>query len=76
VHQGDLFDSGIAPKARIMHLIPLQQCAHRRKCVQMMAATLKGEGDVAILIRDGAGHDQNIWIEEMKKEWGKPAMRR
>ena len=66
------FDSGIAPEGRIMHLNPSNNALIGAKCVQMMAATLKGEGDVAILSATAQATNQNIWIEEMKKEWAKP----
>ena len=66
------FDSGIAPEGRIMHLNPSNNALIGAKCVQMMAATLKSEGDVAILSATAQATNQNIWIEEMKKEWAKP----
>ena len=66
------FDSGIAPEGRIMHLNPSNNALIGAKCVQMMAKTLKDEGDVAILSATAQATNQNIWIEEMKKEWAKP----
>ena len=66
------FDSGIAPEGRIMHLNPSNNALIGSKCVQMMAKTLKNEGDVAILSATAQATNQNIWIEEMKKEWAKP----
>jgi rhamnose transport system substrate-binding protein len=66
------FDSGIAPEGRIMHLNPSNNALIGSKCVQMMAKTLKGEGEVAILSATAQATNQNIWIEEMKKEWAKP----
>lgn len=66
------FDSGIAPEGRIMHLNPSNNALIGTKCVQMMAKTLKNEGDVAILSATAQATNQNIWIEEMKKEWAKP----
>ena len=66
------FDSGIAPEGRIMHLNPSNNALIGAKCVQMMAKTLKNEGDVAILSATAQATNQNIWIEEMKKEWAKP----
>jgi rhamnose transport system substrate-binding protein len=66
------FDSGIAPEGRIMHLNPSNNALIGAKCVQMMAKTLHNEGDVAILSATAQATNQNIWIEEMKKEWAKP----
>jgi rhamnose transport system substrate-binding protein len=66
------FDSGIAADGRIMHLNPSNNQLIGAKCVQMMAKTLKGEGEVAILSATAQATNQNIWIEEMKKEWAKP----
>jgi rhamnose transport system substrate-binding protein len=66
------FDSGIAPEGRIMHLNPSNNALIGAKCVQMMAKTLNNEGDVAILSATAQATNQNIWIEEMKKEWAKP----
>ena len=66
------FDSGIAKDGRIMHLNPSNNALIGSKCVQMMAKTLKNEGEVAILSATSTATNQNIWIEEMKKEWAKP----
>jgi rhamnose transport system substrate-binding protein len=66
------FDSGIAPEGRIMHLNPSNNALIGSKLVQMIAKTLKGEGDVAILSATAQATNQNIWIEEAKKEWAKP----
>ena len=66
------FDSGIAKDGRIMHLNPSNNTLIGSKLVQMMAKTLHNEGDVAILSATSTATNQNIWIEEMKKEWAKP----
>jgi len=66
------FDSGVAASGRIMHLNPSNNQLIGAKCVQMIAKTLKNEGDVAILSATAQATNQNIWIEEMKKEWAKP----
>jgi rhamnose transport system substrate-binding protein len=66
------FDSGVAKDGRIMHLNPSNNALIGSKCVQMMAKTLKNEGEVAILSATAQATNQNIWIEEMKKEWAKP----
>jgi rhamnose transport system substrate-binding protein len=66
------FDSGVAAGGRVMHLNPSNNALIGAKCVQMIAATLHNEGDVAILSATAQATNQNIWIEEMKKEWAKP----
>jgi len=66
------FDSGIAPEGRIMHLNPSNNALIGAKCVQMIAKTIKGEGEIAILSATAQATNQNIWIEEMKKELAKP----
>ena len=65
------FDFGVAAGGRIMHLNPSNNALIGSKCVQMMAKTLKNEGEVAILSATAQATNQNIWIEEMKKEWAK-----
>lgn len=67
------FDSGVAADGRIMHLNPSNNALIGSKCVQMMAQTLKSEGEVAIVSATAQATNQNIWIAEMKKEWAKPA---
>jgi rhamnose transport system substrate-binding protein len=66
------FDSGVAPEGRIMHLNPSNNALIGSKCVQMIAKTINNEGEVAILSATAQATNQNIWIEEMKKEWAKP----
>src|SRR5258708_4843626 len=66
------FDSGVAPEGRIMQLDPSNPQLIGSKCVQMIAKTLKNEGDVAILSATAQATNQNTWIEFMKKEWAKP----
>ena len=66
------FDSGVGKDGRIMHLNPSNNALIGAKNVQMMAKTLKNEGEVAILSATAQATNQNIWIEEMKKEWAKP----
>ena len=67
------FDSGVAPEGRIMHLNPSNNALIGAKQVQMLAATIKGEGEFAILSATAQATNQNIWIDEMKKELAKPA---
>jgi rhamnose transport system substrate-binding protein len=66
------FDSAIAPPGRIMHLNASSTDLIGAKQVQMIAKTLKGEGEVAILSAASTKTDQNSWIDAMKKEWVKP----
>jgi len=66
------FDSGVAKDGRIMHLNPSNNTLIGSKLVQMIAKTIHSEGDVAILSATSTATNQNIWIEEMKKEWAKP----
>ena len=66
------FDSAVGPGGRVMHLNPSNNALIGAKCVQMMGKTLNYEGDVAILSATAQATNQNIWIEEMKKEWAKP----
>jgi len=66
------FDSGIAPEGRIMQLNASNPELVGDKCVQMIAKTLHGEGDIAILSATAQATNQNTWIEFMKKELTKP----
>jgi len=66
------FDSGVAPEGRIMHLNPSNNALIGAKQVQMMSKTLHGEGEIAIVSATAQATNQNIWIEEMKKELAKP----
>jgi rhamnose transport system substrate-binding protein len=66
------FDSGVAAEGRIMHLNPSNNQLIGAKCLQMIAKTINFEGEVAVLSATAQATNQNIWIEEMKKEWAKP----
>ena len=66
------FDSAIAPGGRIMHLSASSTDLIGAKQVQMIAKTLKGEGEVAILSASSTMTNQNSWIAAMKEEWKKP----
>ena len=66
------FDSAIAKDGRIMHLNASSTPLIGAKQVQMIAKTLKGEGEVAILSAASTMTNQNSWIEAMKEEWKKP----
>ena len=66
------FDSAIAQPGRIMHLNASSTELIGAKQVQMIAKTLKGEGEVAILSAASTMTNQNSWIAAMKEEWKKP----
>ncbi len=66
------FDSAIAKAGRLMHLNASSTDLIGAKQVQMIAKTLKGEGEVAILSAASTMTNQNSWIAAMKKEWAKP----
>jgi len=65
------FDSAIAKEGRIMHLNASSTDLIGAKQVQMIAKTLGGEGEVAILSAASTMTNQNSWIAAMKKEWEK-----
>lgn len=66
------FDSAIAKEGRIVHLNASSTALIGATQVQMIAKTLKGEGEVAILSAASTMTNQNSWIEAMKEEWKKP----
>ena len=66
------FDSAIAKDGRIMHLNASSTPLIGAKQVQMIAKTLGGKGDVAILSAASTMTNQNSWIDAMKEEWKKP----
>ncbi len=66
------FDSAIAADGRIMHLNASSTPLIGAKQVQMIAKTLGGKGEVAILSAASTMTNQNSWIEAMKEEWKKP----
>ncbi|GLS33302.1 rhamnose transport system substrate-binding protein [Mesorhizobium albiziae] len=66
------FDSAIAPAGRIVHLSASSTPLIGAKQVQMIAKTLGGKGEVAILSAASTMTNQNSWIEAMKEEWKKP----
>ena len=66
------FDSAIAQGGRIMHLNASSTALIGAKQVQMIAKTLNGEGEVAILSAASTMTNQNSWIAAMKEEWKKP----
>jgi rhamnose transport system substrate-binding protein len=66
------FDSAIAPAGRIVHLSASSTPLIGAKQVQMIAKTLGGKGEVAILSAASTMTNQNAWIAAMKEEWKKP----
>jgi len=66
------FDSAVAPEGRIMHLNASSTALIGAKQVQMIAKTLGGKGEVAILSAASTMTNQNSWIDAMKEEWKKP----
>jgi rhamnose transport system substrate-binding protein len=66
------FDSAIGQEGRIMHLDASSTPLIGAKQVQMIAKTLGGKGEVAILSAASTMTNQNSWIEAMKEEWKKP----
>ncbi len=63
------WDSGVAPEGRIMHLNPSSNELIGKMCLQLAASHLEGgKGDFAILSATTTSTNQNIWIEEMKKQ--------
>ena len=66
------FDSAVAAGGRLMHLSASSTPLIGAKQVQMIAKTLNGEGEVAILSAASTMTNQNSWIAAMKEEWKKP----
>ncbi len=66
------FDSGLAPEGRLMHLNPSNPQMIGEKQVQMAAAAIGGEGEVAILSASAQATNQNIWISVMRDVLKKP----
>ncbi|PRD43842.1 rhamnose ABC transporter substrate-binding protein [Phyllobacterium phragmitis] len=63
------WDSGVAAAGRIMHLNPSSNELIGKMCLTLAASHLPdGKGDFAILSATTTSTNQNIWIEEMKKQ--------
>src|SRR5690606_1548769 len=63
------WDSGVAAEGRIMHLNPSSNELIGKMCLQLAANHLEGgKGDFAILSSTTTSTNQNIWIDEMKKQ--------
>ncbi|WP_420961474.1 rhamnose ABC transporter substrate-binding protein [Brucella sp. IR073] len=66
------WDSGVAPAGRIMHLNPSSNELIGNMCLKLAANHLGGgKGDFAILSATTTSTNQNIWIDEMKKQLSK-----
>lgn len=66
------WDSGVAPAGRIMHLNPSSNELIGNMCLKLAADHLPdGKGDFAILSATTTSTNQNIWIDEMKKQLSK-----
>ena len=66
------FDSAVGAEGRLVHLDASSTPLIGAKQVQMIAKTLGGKGEVAILSAASTMTNQNSWIEAMKEEWKKP----
>jgi rhamnose transport system substrate-binding protein len=66
------WDSGIAADGRIMQLDPSNVALIGATQVKMMAKTMGGEGEFAILSAASNMTNQNSWIAAMKEELKKP----
>lgn len=63
------WDSGVAPEGRIVHLNPSSNDLIGKMCLTLAANHLPdGKGDFAILSATTTSTNQNIWIDEMKKQ--------
>jgi rhamnose transport system substrate-binding protein len=65
------FDSAVAAGGRSVHLSASSTPLIGAKQVQMIAKTLGGKGEVAILSAASTMTNQNSWIDAMKEEWKK-----
>ncbi len=66
------FDSGIAKDGRLMQLNPSNNELIGFKQIVMASDAAGGAGKIAILSATAQATNQNIWIEEMRKELAKP----
>ncbi len=62
------FDSGIAQEGRQMQLNPSNNELIGVKQIQMASDAAGGSGEIAILSATAQATNQNIWIDEMRKE--------
>jgi rhamnose transport system substrate-binding protein len=66
------FDSGIAKAGRVFQINPSNPELIGRKQLQMVAKTIGGKGEIAILSATAQATNQNTWIRVMKDELKKP----
>ena len=66
------FDSGVAKAGRVFHINPSNPDLIGEKQIEMVAKTLNGTGEIAILSATAQATNQNTWIKVMKKVLDKP----
>jgi rhamnose transport system substrate-binding protein len=66
------FDSGVAKAGRLFHINPSGPQLIGEKQIEMVAKTLGGKGEIAILSATAQATNQNTWIQIMKKTLEKP----
>jgi rhamnose transport system substrate-binding protein len=66
------WDSPIAQEGRILQVDPTSIEALGARMLELMAAPINHEGEVAILSSTPEQAGQNAWIAAMKEEWKKP----
>jgi len=66
------FDSGVAKAGRAFHINPSNPDLIGEKQIEMVAKTLGGKGEIAILSATAQATNQNTWIKVMKKVLEKP----
>ncbi|WP_349294700.1 rhamnose ABC transporter substrate-binding protein (plasmid) [Thioclava sp. 'Guangxiensis'] len=62
------FDSGVAPDGRMAHLNPSSNELIGKMIIKLAADNLPEGGNVAVLSATSTSTNQNIWIDEMKKD--------
>ncbi|MGO8657291.1 substrate-binding domain-containing protein, partial [Rhizobium ruizarguesonis] len=63
------WDSGVAPEGRILQLNPSSNELIGKMCLTLVKDHLDGgKGDFAILSATTTSTNQNIWIDQMKKQ--------
>ena len=66
------FDSGIARPGRVFQINPSNPELIGRKQLQMVAKTIGGKGEIAILSATAQATNQNKWIQVMKDDLKRP----
>jgi rhamnose transport system substrate-binding protein len=67
------FDSGVAKAGRVFQINPSNPDLIGEKQIEMVAKTLGGKGEIAILSATAQATNQNTWIKVMKKVLEQPA---